>query len=32
VATARVGTLDEVAPFLLQPDVEILHAWGAKTA
>ncbi|MDB4995761.1 MAG: hypothetical protein JWM74_3193 [Myxococcaceae bacterium] len=32
VATSRVGTLDEVAPFLLQPDVDVLHAWGAKTA
>jgi hypothetical protein len=32
VATSRVGTLDEVAPFLPPPDVDILLAWGTRTA
>lgn len=27
-ATARVGSLDEVAPFLMEKDVEQLRAWG----
>jgi hypothetical protein len=31
VPTARVGVLDEVAPFLLERDVEALSAWAASS-
>jgi hypothetical protein len=28
VATARAGALDEVAPFLMPRDLEVLSAWS----